>query len=307
MIIERKLICSFYKFVKLSKLDLFKKNLVKICETNNILGTIILAKEGINASLSGNKNSINFLQDFLEKKLNTTIFFKINYSENHPFLRLKVKIKSEIVRLGIKNINVNRKTGKFIKPNNWNNFIDQKDVLLIDTRNAYESDIGYFKNSVFPETKSFSEFPKWIKKNEKKIINKRIAMYCTGGIRCEKASSYLLEKGYNNVYQLEGGILNYIDKVEKKKSSWKGECFVFDERVSVNHFLETGKYIQCFACRSALSQKDLDSVHYKKGVSCPKCYLNTSDKQKDGFKERQKQIDLAKIKGDFHLGGKAKP
>ena len=304
---KKKLICSFYKFKELEKLNLLKNNLFEICKKNNISGTIILANEGINGTISGTKKSVNELRGFIEKKIEKKVYYKINYSEKDPFLRLKIKIKPEIVRLGVKNVNVSNKTGEFIDPINWNNFIEREDVLLIDTRNTYESDIGYFKNSVFPNTKSFSEFPEWIKKNKKKIKKKKIAMYCTGGIRCEKASTYLIKQGYSDVFQLEGGILNYIDKVDKKKSSWKGECFVFDERVSVNHSLEGGKYIQCYACRSALSKKELNSDHYIKGVSCPKCYFNTSSKQKEGFKERKKQINLAKKKGISHLGVKAKP
>ena len=303
---KKKLICSFYKFMKLKKLNLYKKSIIEACEKNNILGTIILAREGINGSISGTKNSIYNLQKFIEKKVDTEIYFKINYLEKDPFLRLKVKIKSEIVRLGIKDIKVSSKTGEFIDPNNWNDFIKQKDVLLIDTRNSYESEIGFFENSIFPNTKSFSEFPHWVKKNNQKIIKKKIVMYCTGGIRCEKASSYLIEKGYSDVFQLKGGILNYLNKVDEKKSTWKGECFVFDERVSVDHHLATGKYIQCFACRSALSEHDISSNYYIKGVSCPKCYSNTSNEQKQSFKERQKQIELAKNRGISHLGVKTK-
>ena len=172
-------------------------------------------------------------------------------------------------------------TGEYIKPQHWNNFINNENVVLIDTRNAYESEIGYFEKSVFPLTKNFSEFPNWIKKNENFFKNKKIAMYCTGGIRCEKASSFLISKGYKNIFQLEGGILNYIEHIEKKRSKWKGECFVFDERISVNHSLEKGMYEQCFACRSALSKEDIKSSFYIKGVSCPKCYLTTTKKQKN--------------------------
>ncbi len=299
------IVCSFYKFINIDDTNLFKKLLLHTCKDRYINGTFILAKEGINASFSGEKKAVQEVQKFLKKKVGADISFKLSTCTKNPFLRLRVKVKKEIIKLGVGEIWSGFSKGEYIKPENWNDFIDNKNVVLVDTRNKYESEIGFFENSVFPETKNFSEFPKWIKKNEHSFKNKTIAMYCTGGVRCEKASSYLISAGYKNIYQLEGGILSYIEKVDEKKSKWKGECFVFDERVSIDHSLKKGQYTQCFACRSALSKKDIESSFYTKGVSCHKCYLRTTHKQKQNFKEREKQIQIAKSRGRKHLGIKS--
>ena len=303
---NKKIICSFYKFKKTKNLYLLKKNLLDIIKENQIFGTVIIAKEGINGSLSGTYKSIVLLKNFLRKKISSNLIFKNHQYIKDPFLKQKVKIKKEIVRLGLAKVSVEKTTGKYIKPEDWSKFINDSQTLVIDTRNKYESEIGFFKNAITPETKSFSEFPDWIKRNKEKLNDKRIAMYCTGGIRCEKASSYMINLGLKDIYQLEGGILNYLDLIKSRDNLWNGECFVFDDRVSVNNNLEKGKYIQCFACRSALSEIDINSKHYIKGISCERCYDKTSLKKKRGLAERVRQIKIAKIRKINHFEKKNK-
>ena len=203
-------------------------------------------------------------------------------------------------------VNVEKITGIYIKPEDWSKFVNDSQTVVIDARNKYESEIGFFKNAITPETDSFSEFPDWIKRNKEKLNGKRIAMYCTGGIRCEKASSYMIDLGLKDIYQLEGGILNYLDLIKSKDNLWNGECFVFDDRVSVNNNLKKGKFIQCFACRSALSEKDVNSKYYIKGISCERCYDKTSLKKKRGLVEREKQIKIAKTRETNHFVKKNK-
>ena len=215
---------------------------------------------------------------------------------------MKVKLKKEIVTLGVEGISPTKKVGKYVKPDEWNELISDPDTIIIDTRNTYEVDIGSFKGAVNPKTKSFRELPQFLEKNIKKYKGKKIAMFCTGGIRCEKATSFLVEKGIENVFHLQGGILKYLEKISKEKSLWEGECFVFDQRVAVTHKLKEGKYNQCFACRHPLSPDEMLSEQYKKGTSCPYCYNKLSNKKKSSLLERQKQIDLARKKGEEHIG-----
>lgn len=300
---QQNIVCSFYQFLKIINLYDLKTKIFNQAKRNKILGTILIAKEGINGSISGKNESVKKITKLLQREVSGNILFKYSKNEKQPFLRLKVKIKKEIVRLGIKGLKPNLTTGKYVSPKEWDKFITNEDVIILDTRNNYETEIGSFKESIIPKTKTFSEFPNWIKQNKEILKNKKIAMYCTGGIRCEKASSYLLDIGYEDVFQLEGGVLNYLKEVKNKKK-WKGECFVFDERVSVNDKLEKGNFIQCYACRNPLSKKDRLSGSYIKGVSCPKCYNKTSSKKKKSFLERQKQISLSKERGEKHIGNK---
>ncbi|MAH78710.1 MAG: rhodanese-related sulfurtransferase [Rickettsiales bacterium TMED254] len=300
---QQNIVCSFYQFLKIVDLKNLKIKIFNQAKKNKILGTILIAQEGINGTISGNNESIKKITKLVKKEVSEDILFKYSKNDKQPFLRLKVKIKREIVRLGIKGLKPNVNTGKYVNPKEWDNFITNKDVITLDTRNNYETEIGSFKESIIPKTKTFSEFPDWIKQNKEILKNKKIAMYCTGGIRCEKASSYLLDIGYEDVFQLEGGVLNYLKEVKNKKR-WKGECFVFDDRVSVNDKLEKGNFIQCFACRNPLSKKDRLSRDYIKGVSCPNCYSKTSSKKKESFIERQKQINLSKVRGEKHIGNK---
>ena len=291
---------GFYKFKKLQSLKkkkyLLQKNLIK----QNIRGTIILAKEGVNATIAGKYEDIKFIINKIKKILDIKIFDNDNISKCkfQPFHRGKVKIKKEIVPMNLslspKTINKN----KYIEPNKWNKLIMDKDTLVLDSRKPFEYDVGTFKKSINSNVDNFREFPKYLNKLNKK---KSIAMFCTGGIRCEKASVYLKKKGFNNVYQLKGGILNYLNKVNKQKSLWKGECFVFDNRISVKHGLIKGTYSMCSGCRKPISPKDKKSTKYEEGVSCPNCHDRLSNSQKERFRMRQKQINLAKKSGKKHI------
>ncbi len=295
-------VISFYEFINLTQIEQLKFKLYDFLKKKRAKGTILLAKEGLNGSISINSTYSLEFKNFIDNVLNKKIFFKTQNHSDHAFLRLKIKIKSEIIRMGQRNINSIENTGSHVEPNEWDKLISDQNTVLIDTRNYYESKIGTFKGSILVNTSNFTEFPKWVKKNEKKIKNKKIAMFCTGGIRCEKASSYLKKNGYREVFQLEGGVISYFHQTKNKNKNWVGECFVFDERVSIKENLSKGNYDQCFACRSPINEKDKNSEMFKKGISCPNCYEITSIKQKKGFKERNKQISLAKKKGIKHLG-----
>ena len=301
---NKKTVITFYKFVKIKEIKLIKDELILLCKQKKLFGTILIAEEGINGTISGNSISVKILKDYILKKINNNIDFKESYYNLNPFLRLKVKIKKEIIKLGVKNIQPEFITGKYVKPENWNKFVNDRNVIILDARNNYETEIGSFKNSLITKTKNFSEFPKWLKKNKTAISQKKIAMFCTGGIRCEKACSFLIKNGFDEVYQLEGGILNYFKKINLNKSIWSGECFVFDDRVSLNQHLEKGSYIQCFACKSAIEKSDTFSQHYVKGISCHKCFNATSVERKKNLKEREKQIRLSYSKGKKHIGCK---
>ena len=295
-------VISFYEFINLTKIEQLKSELLHFLKKRNAKGTILLANEGLNGTISIKKIYDLEFKNFIDKIVNKKIFFKTHNYSKHVFLRLKVKIKSEIIRMGEKNISLNKDRGLHISPNKWDKLIEDKNTLLIDTRNSYESKIGTFKGSILVNSSNFTEFPKWVKKNEKKIKNRKIAMFCTGGVRCEKASSYLKKSGFTDVFQLEGGIISYFQQTKNKNKNWVGECFVFDERVSVRENLTKGNFDQCFACRTPINDKDKSSGMYKKGISCPSCYKMTTIKQKKSFEERNKQISLAKKKGIKHLG-----
>ncbi len=295
-------VISFYEFIRLDNLEQLKIKLYEFLRKKSSRGTILLAKEGINGTISvkseEKQNFISFLNNLLQKKLN----YKIQSHSNHVFIKLKVKIKKEIVKLGQKNIFPQQITGSYVNPDRWDDLISSKNVILLDTRNDYESKIGTFKGSTRVNSSNFTEFPSWVKENKKRIKNKKIAMFCTGGVRCEKASSFLIKLGFENVYQLEGGIISYLKKTKNKKRKWEGECFVFDERVSLTVELSKGNYEQCFACRSPINESDKISKNFKKGVYCPNCIDQTTITQKKNFEERVRQIDLAKKKGIKHLG-----
>mgnify|MGYP001362699985 CR=1 FL=1 len=296
------IVISFYEFIDLNNLEQLKIYFYDFLKKNGFKGTIILAKEGINGTLSCKKEKTILLKQFIKKNLKTVIKFKINQYSKHVFLRLKIKIKNEIIKLGSNNVFPKLESGKYVDPEEWDNLIKNEEVITIDTRNHYESEIGTFKNCLETRTSNFTEFPNWFEKNKKYLKDKKIAMFCTGGIRCEKASSFLIKKGYERIYQLDGGIINYLKITKNKNKEWIGDCFVFDERVAVNENLKKGKYDQCFACRSAITEQDKKSKEYKKGVCCPKCIDLTSSNQKKSFFERNRQIEIAKKKGIKHLG-----
>tara|TARA_B100000029_G_scaffold507463_2_gene592132 strand:+ start:583 stop:1527 length:945 start_codon:yes stop_codon:yes gene_type:complete len=296
---ENLYVYSFYRFLRIRKKKSIKNLLDNYFKTMLLRGTILIANEGINASISGREEDLFKALKLIKKLLNIKkLNIKINKTNFLPFNRMKVRLKKEIVALGQDKAIVEKFTGKHIHPKDWNKFINEKNVKLIDTRNIYEINIGQFKSAINPQTSNFREFPSKIKKANI-LKSDKIAMYCTGGIRCEKASAYLIKKGYKNVYQLDGGILNYLEYNKKNnlKSKWIGECFVFDNRVSIDKNLRIGKYKQCYSCRNPISQKDTKSKKYKKGVSCPNCYGKKSKIQLSRSHTRQKQIERAeKIK-----------
>ncbi len=295
-------VISFYKFVKINNPKKLRKSLLDLLLNEDVVGTFLIAKEGINATVSGSDISLKKIMKFLDKQKGfNDIEYKHSCSIKRVFKRLKIKVKDEIVAFGKKEIDPSKTTRNYIEPRNWNKLIADPDVLLIDTRNTYEIKIGTFLGAENPNIKNFRDFPNFVKNKLNSKKNQKIAMFCTGGIRCEKASSYLLEKGFKDVYQLKGGILKYLEQNTKKNSRFKGECFVFDERVSVNKKLKNGRYQQCYACRMPISKDDISSIHYKKGISCPHCFSKTSKRQKNRFAERQNQINLSFLKNIDHF------
>ena len=292
---------SFYRFKALKRIKFLKNRLNRFSYNKIIYGTILIAKEGINGTISGTKYDLDkFILDLKKILKIRKLSIKISKNQFIPFYRLKIRIKKEIVTIGDNSIKPERITGKYILPSKWDKIISNSDYIVIDTRNDYEINIGTFKNSISPRTKSFREFPKYIKeKNFEK--DQKIAMFCTGGIRCEKASSYLRQNGFKNVYQLDGGILNYLEyKKNKKNSSWLGECFVFDNRVSVNKNLKKGIYDQCFGCRHPISESEKKLESYKQGASCKYCIDKRSIKQLVSSTTRQKQIEKAEKEKKSH-------
>lgn len=302
------IVVAFYKFFDVSNLVDLQTLLNSILSRTEIKGTILLANEGINGTISGKKNEISEALESIWKIENLTdLKPKFSLAPKNPFFRMKIKFKKEIVTLGIKDISPNYIVGKYIEPEKWNELISDENLLLIDTRNDYEVSIGTFKNSINPKIKSFRNFPNWVQKNliDKKVSKKsKIGMFCTGGIRCEKSTSYLKQLGFENVFHLDGGILKYLENVKSDENEWKGECFVFDYRVSLNDSLEKGEYDMCYACRMPLNKENKKNKHYLKGQSCEYCYDQTTIKQKKRFNEREKQIKLSKVKNLKHLGPK---
>ena len=302
-------IVALYKFCKIEDPIYFQKFIKSELSSLNILGTIIIGEEGINGTISGNESSLNNAITALKSiNLFQDLDLKESYSAKKPFLRLKIKIKKEIVSMGLKDIDPTIQAGQYIVPEEWNNLINDKNTVLIDTRNNYEYSIGSFENSINPETNNFKEFPNWVDKqgfNESDKKSKNFAMFCTGGIRCEKASSYMKNQGFKNVFHLKGGILKYLENIDTKDSKWKGECFVFDDRVSVKHDLSEGEYDLCHGCRTPITEQDKLSPNYVKGVSCEHCINEKTIEQVNRYKSRQKQINLAKTKNENHLGPKS--
>ena len=291
---------GFYKFNKIKSLKKFKSLFQLELLDNKVRGTLILSSEGINGTLAGQKKSILKIKNVLKKKIKFTNFDSSNHSTSkfQPFHQGKVKIKKEVVPIGLKIDKTNNKQNKYLSGKSWNRLISKKETLVVDARKSFEFKVGTFKKAINPNITNFRDFPKYLKKISKK---KPVAMFCTGGIRCEKASIYLKQKGFKNVFQLKGGILNYLDKVDKKNSLWKGECFVFDNRISVKHGLKQGSFSVCGGCRTPISSLDKKSNMYEKGVSCHNCHKNLTESQKTRFRMRQKQINIAKIKGHKHM------
>ena len=291
-------ISGFYKFKRIKNIKKSKELLNNFFTKHDVRGTVIISIEGINGTISSKKKILELALLKIKKTFNIAKFDSQNFAKNkfQVFHRGKVKIKKEVVPMGLKVIK--RNTKNHIEPRKWNKLIANKKTILIDARKPFEFNVGTFKGAINPEINNFREFPKYLKKLDK---NQKIAMFCTGGIRCEKASVYLDKKGFKNVYQLKGGIINYLKKVNKSKSFWNGECYVFDNRISLKHGLESGTHVMCSGCRKPVSFKDKKSNKYEEGVSCPNCHDTLTNSQKERFRMRQKQINVAKTQGKKHI------
>ena len=300
-------VAALYKFASLPDYKDVQPGLLALCNAQHIKGTLLLAEEGINGTVAGSRAAIDALLAYLRQDARLSdIEHKESFTDEMPFYRMKVRLKKEIVTLGVPGIDPNKSVGTYVKPEDWNALISDPEVVVIDTRNDYEYGIGTFKGAIDPETTTFRQFPDYVKNNLDPARNKKVAMFCTGGIRCEKASAYMLQQGFEEVYHLQGGILKYLETVPEEESLWEGECFVFDQRVAVKHGLEVGDYDQCFACRHPISAKDMASPKYVKGISCPRCYDKLSPEKRASIVERQKQIELARQRGEEHIGDSAR-
>jgi UPF0176 protein len=298
--------CALYKFVALPNYGSIRHPLLKIMTDNQVFGTLLLASEGINGTISGTRASIDTVLHWLAQQPGLdNIDTKESIDDNIPFYRTKVKLKKEIVTMGVEGIDPNQVVGTYVKPADWNALISDPDVLVVDTRNNYEVEIGTFKDAVNPNTTSFREFPAWATENIELDKTKKIAMFCTGGIRCEKSTAYMKEQGFDEVYHLEGGILKYLEDVPKEQTLWQGECFVFDNRVAVDHDLKRGSYDQCHACRMPITEQEKTLDTYQEGLSCHHCFGTLTEEQKQRFSQRQKQMELAKARGEEHIGSAA--
>ncbi|GAA6167447.1 rhodanese-related sulfurtransferase [Sessilibacter corallicola] len=296
-------VAAMYRFVRLEDFEEIKPKLLAFCNEQGIKGTLLLANEGINGTVSGSRESIDALLSYLKSDPRLeALEHKESFYDDQPFYRMKVKLKKEIVTMGVEGIDPNKVVGTYVKPKDWNALISDPDVIVVDTRNDYEYAIGTFQNAVNPNTTTFREFPDYVKNNLNPEKHKKVAMFCTGGIRCEKSTAYLKERGFDEVYHLQGGILKYFEDVEENESLWDGECFVFDNRVSVNQSLEKGIYDQCHGCRHPITEDDKLSPKFQAGVSCPRCYDKLTDEQKHRFQERQKQIEIAASRQQVHIG-----
>lgn len=296
-------VCALYKFVSLPDYEQLRQPLLDFMLSYDVKGTLLLAQEGINGTVAGSRESIDALLDWLRRDPRLTdLSWKESYDTIEPFYRTKVKLKKEIVTMGVEGIDPRQVVGTYVKPQDWNALISDPDVVLIDTRNDYEVDIGTFRGAINPRTTTFREFPQYVKENLDPEKHRKVAMFCTGGIRCEKSTAYLKEQGFDEVYHLEGGILQYLQDVPPEQSLWEGECFVFDNRVTVNHLLQKGNFDQCHACRRPISEADKQSPYYVPGVSCHHCYNEHDPEQIARFKQREKQMQLAKKRGERHIG-----
>ncbi len=297
-------VSALYKFVTLEHFESLRNPLLNLMQRYDIRGTLLLAKEGINGTVAGSAAAIDALFSwFNEQPGLEDISHKESYHQTVPFNRAKVKLKKEIVTLGVDGIDPKKIVGTYVKPKDWNQLISADDVTVIDTRNDYEVQIGTFKHAINPATNTFREFPDYVKQHLDPQKNPKVAMFCTGGIRCEKSTAYLKELGFKDVYHLEGGILKYLEEVPQHESLWEGECFVFDERVTVNHALEKGLYLQCHACRFPITEQDMHHPAFVQGVSCHHCIDKQTDDQKRRYLEREKQSQLARLRGESHIGG----
>ena len=298
-------VAAFYKFVGLPDWQALREPFYNLCEQNEIRGTILLAAEGINGTIAGPPAGIDRVLAGI-RRLDLFSDLEAKYSESieNPFYRLKIKLKKEIVTMGVHSTDPTACVGHYVDPSDWNELLESPDVLVIDTRNDYEYQIGTFKNAINPNTDSFREFPDFVSNQCDPKQHKKVAMFCTGGIRCEKASSYMLDNGFEQVYHLKGGILKYLEEVPQEESLWQGQCFVFDNRVSVKHGLLQGDYDLCHGCRQPITDEDKESPYFEQGVSCARCHEALTDDQWKRFRERQKQVELSRARDEIHIGMK---
>ncbi len=297
-------VVSLYRFLDLQDPEAFRDELKQLCDEQQLLGTVLVAHEGFNGTLAGDEKSIREVMEWIRRRLNIDDALDARWtdSDDAPFRKMRVKVKSEIVTLGRPDLLPHRRTGEHVDVKRWNELIANPEVLVIDTRNHYEIEVGTFPGAVDPGNDSFREFPEFAKELAAQSTDRPLAMFCTGGIRCEKATALMMELGFNEVYHLQGGILNYLSEVEEQDNRWRGECFVFDTRVAVDRDLAEGGYVQCHACRRPLSSADLKSADYREGVSCPKCINESDEDRKARLEERRRQVALAAARGDKHIG-----
>ncbi len=297
--LDRLLVVAFYKFVKLDGLASLQREIESWCHSNDVFGIVLLASEGINSTIAGPREGVLRVLEMIRQDARfSDIQWKESFAAEQPFRKLRVRLKKEIVTMGVSDIDPNELVGTYVKPADWNALISDPDVIVIDARNHYETEIGTFKGALEPGIDSFSELPSWLEKKIDIDGKPQVAMFCTGGIRCEKSTAFLKQAGVKDVYHLEGGILKYLEEVPQDESLWEGECFVFDQRVAVGHGLDTADYELCRACRFPLSASDKQSEFFQEGVSCLRCYDQTSREQKLRFAERQKQFELAQLRGE---------
>ncbi|MBC7649602.1 MAG: rhodanese-related sulfurtransferase [Vitreoscilla sp.] len=305
------LTAALYKFVELPDFAAMQATLLAVCEAHGIKGTLLLAPEGINGTIAGLADDVKAVLAYLRSDARlATLEHKESWASAMPYYRMKVRLKKEIVTLGVPDVHPALMAGQYVQPDDWNELIAQPGVVLVDTRNDYEVSIGTFAGAVNPATSSFSELPGWVEREmqsggklaEVGGVKPKVAMFCTGGIRCEKSTAFLKSKGFDEVYHLQGGILKYLETVPEAQSRWQGQCFVFDERVSVGHGLVEGDLELCRSCRDPLTEAAKASPLYERGVSCPGCHGTTTDVQKAGYRQRQKQVDLAEARKQSHIG-----
>ena len=301
---KERMVVALYRFVALDDFEELKAPLLNVCHEAGLKGTLLLAREGINGTIAGTRRGIQSVIEWLLRDARFEgLDWKESFHDTDPFHRMKVKLKKEIVTMGVAHVDPNVCVGRYATPAQWNSLIDDPECLVVDTRNDYEVAIGSFRGAVNPSTKSFRDFPQWARDNLRPEEHKKIAMFCTGGIRCEKSTSFLISEGFAEVWHLQGGILKYLEEIPESESRWEGECFVFDSRVAVNHDLAKGRFDQCYACRHPITEEEKASTHYERGVSCPHCYQDQTGERKDRLRERQKQVELAARRGERHIGG----
>ena len=296
-------IAALYRFAHLENLEELRTHILDAMDHSEVLGTILLADEGINGTIAGSREGIDaVLTTIRSEPALAAIAHKESFADEVPFRRARVRLKKEIVTMGVPGVDPTLKVGRYVDPQQWNALISDPEVLVLDTRNRYETQMGTFERALDPETTSFREFPQFVTSQLDPARHRKVAMFCTGGIRCEKATSYLLDQGFEEVYHLKGGILKYLEEVPEEESLWRGECFVFDERVGVGHGLEPGDYGMCRACRMPLSDEQTASTLFEEGVSCPYCHDERSEEDRERYRERHRQMMLAEARGEAHLG-----